>query len=69
MAIRGATTIAEYAIRKWMEREGFVTECFKLEMTGAHEAVLHDGNTTPAAAVVRSGNQDGFDCRVRGEVK
>lgn len=44
MAIRGATTIAEYAIRKWMEREGSVTECFELEMTGAHEAVLHDGN-------------------------
>ena len=27
-----------------MEYEGFVAECFKLEMTGAHEAVLHDGN-------------------------
>lgn len=44
MAIKGAKTIAEYAIRKWMEYEGFVAECFKLEMTGAHEAVLHDGN-------------------------
>ena len=28
MAIKGAKTIAEYAIRKWLENEGFVMECF-----------------------------------------
>ncbi len=31
--IRGAKTIAEYAIRKWMQQEGFADGYFKLEMT------------------------------------
>lgn len=44
MAIKGAKTIAEYAIRKWMAQEGFVTECFRLEMIGPHEAEIRDSN-------------------------
>lgn len=44
MAIKGAKTIAEYAIRKWLENEGFMVDCFKLEFTGDYEAILIDGN-------------------------
>lgn len=43
MAIKGTKTIAEYAIRKWLEKEGFVIECFKIEMKG-NEALITDGN-------------------------
>lgn len=43
MAIREAKTIAEYAIRKWMESEGFVLECFRIKFSG-HEAIISDGN-------------------------
>ena len=42
MAIKGAKTISEYAIRKWLENEGFVMECFQLEFTGDCEAVIKD---------------------------
>ena len=42
--IRGAKTVAEYAIRKWLENEGFVMEYFKLEFTGAREAMVLDGS-------------------------
>lgn len=44
MAIKGAKTIAEYKIRKWLENEGFMMDCFKLEFTGEYEAILIDGN-------------------------
>lgn len=42
MAIKGAKTIAEYAIRKWLENEGFVMEFFHLDFTGECEAVITD---------------------------
>lgn len=42
--IKGAKTVAEYAIRKWLEKEGFVMEYFKLEFTGMHEAIVLDWN-------------------------
>lgn len=42
MAIKGAKTIAEYAIRKWLENEGFVMECFQLDFTGECEAIIKD---------------------------
>lgn len=42
MAIKEAKTIAEYAIRKWLENEGFVMEYFQLEFTGDCEAVIKD---------------------------
>lgn len=44
MAIKGAKTIAEYEIRKRLEKEGLVMECLRLEMIGPHEAVIRDGN-------------------------
>ena len=34
MAIKGAKTIAEYAIRKYLEEEGFVLGFFTLSMNG-----------------------------------
>ena len=34
MAIRGTRTIAEYAFRKWMEREHFVESEFELVVDG-----------------------------------
>ena len=40
--IRGAKTIAEYAIRKWLETEIFEMSCFKLTMNG-NEGVITDG--------------------------
>lgn len=42
MAIKRAKTIAEYAIRKWLEKEGFAMECFQLSFTGECEAVITD---------------------------
>ena len=39
--MKGIKTIAEYAILKWMEQEGFVRECFSVELNG-NEAVLTD---------------------------
>lgn len=41
MAIKGAKSIAEYAIRRWLENEGFVMKHFHLECAG-HEAVIKD---------------------------
>lgn len=43
MADKTSKTIAEYAIRKWMERQGFAMECFSLEFNG-NEATLVDRN-------------------------
>lgn len=41
MVIKGARTIAEYAIRRWMEEQGFVMEYFTLVMDG-NEGKLED---------------------------
>lgn len=41
MAVKGAKSIAEYAIRRWLENEGFMMENFHLEIVG-HEAVIKD---------------------------
>ena len=43
MAIKGANTIAEYAIRKWLSEQGFVMECFSLSME-ENRGTLTDGN-------------------------
>lgn len=43
MAIRGTRTIAEYAFRKWMERECFVTSEFELVVDGS-EGIITDKN-------------------------
>lgn len=42
MAIKRAKTIAEYAIRKWLERENFAIECFQIDFTGECEATITD---------------------------
>ena len=34
--MKNVKTIAEYAIRKWMEQEGLVEECFKLTVRRKH---------------------------------
>lgn len=39
--MKGCKTIAEYAIKKWMEDNGFAMECFTVEMCG-NEAVITD---------------------------
>lgn len=41
MAIKGAKTIAEYAIRRWLEENHFDMEWFELNMHG-NEAILTD---------------------------
>ena len=42
--MKKSKSLAEYAMRRWMESEGLAMENFKLEMTGSREAVLKDGN-------------------------
>lgn len=39
--MKGCKTIAEFAIKKWMEDNGFVMEYFTVEMRG-NEAVIAD---------------------------
>lgn len=41
MRIKDAKTIAEYAVRKWMDREGFQDGYFTLEMNG-DEGIITD---------------------------
>lgn len=41
MAIKGAKTIAEYAIRKWLKEEGFALGFFTLDMND-NEGTLTD---------------------------
>ena len=41
MAIKGAKTIAEYAIRKWLDAQNFAMEYFTLSMDG-NEGTLTD---------------------------
>ena len=42
MAVKGAKTIAQYAIMRWLEREGFVLDCFRLDFTSEYEAIVMD---------------------------
>ena len=43
MAIKGAKTIAEYTIRKWLKEQGFALGLFILDMNGI-EVILTDDN-------------------------
>nr|WP_302596123.1 hypothetical protein [uncultured Acetatifactor sp.] len=43
MVIKEATTIAEYAIRRWLLNQGFAMEHFKLSMDG-DKGYLEDRN-------------------------
>lgn len=42
--MKKSKSLAEYAMRKWMESEELAMEHFKLELTGSREAMLKDGN-------------------------
>lgn len=54
--IRGAKTIAEYAIRKWMEDHGFIMCHFKLTMNG-NEAMIEDENHDTMSLVYDGGTK------------
>ena len=43
MAIKGCKSIAEYAIRQWMQAQNFVESAFKLTMAG-NIGTLRDRN-------------------------
>lgn len=43
MPIKGAKTIAEYAVKKWLLEQGFVMEYFSLSME-ENRGTLTDGN-------------------------
>lgn len=51
--IKGAKSIAEYAIRKWLQDQNFVMSCFELTMDG-NEAVLTDRNNDTLTLVYDS---------------
>lgn len=44
MVIKRAKSIAEYAILKWLENEGFDMEHFTLEMGMPYEAIIRDAS-------------------------
>ena len=44
--IKGSRTIAEYAIRKWLQDQNFVMSCFKLEITGNEATITYSNNDT-----------------------
>ncbi|MDY4405232.1 hypothetical protein [Blautia sp.] len=54
--IKGATSIAEYAIRKWLQDQNFVMSCFELTMNGS-EAVLTDRNNDTLTLVYDSSSK------------
>lgn len=56
MAITGAKSIAEYAIRKWLKAEGFALGFFTLEMNG-NEGTLTDMNGTSLVLTYDSGEK------------
>ena len=41
--MKGAKTIAEYTIRRWLQTQGFVMDYFNLTMNG-NEGILKDRN-------------------------
>lgn len=45
--MKKSKSLAEYAMRKWMESEELAMEHFKLELTGSREAMLKDEKKTP----------------------
>ena len=44
MAIKGAKTIAEFAIRQWMQNNSFVMDCFNLSMNGNEGIITDEAN-------------------------
>lgn len=54
MPIKGAKTIAEYAIRKWLKEQNFVMSYFELSMIG-NEGILKDLNNETLTLVYEKG--------------
>lgn len=46
MAVKGAKTIAEYAIRKWLSEQGFVMDYFSLSMEENRGTLTDRNNDT-----------------------
>ncbi len=42
--IKGAKTVAEFEIRKWLNKKEFAIDHFVFEMVGPREAVIKDVN-------------------------
>ncbi len=57
--IKGAKSIAEYAIRKWLLEQNFVLECFTLTMDGS-EGILTDQTGDSMTLVYDSGEKHVF---------
>lgn len=53
MPIKGARTIAEYAIRRWMICQGFAMEFFDVSIDG-NKATVTDRNKEPLVLVYDS---------------
>ncbi len=53
MPIKGARTIAEYAIRRWLISQGFAVEFFDITMDG-NKATVTDRNKESLALVYDS---------------
>ena len=51
--MKNVKTIEKYAIRKWMEQEGLVEECFKLTVKG-NEGTLMDSEGSTLKLVYNS---------------
>lgn len=56
MAIKGAKTIAEFAIRQWMEEHHFVMECFTLSMNG-NKGIIKDGTNDTLTVIYDPGTK------------
>lgn len=54
--IKGAKTIAEYAIRKWLQDQNFVMSCFSLSISG-NEGILKDSNNDTMTLVYDSSSR------------
>lgn len=54
MAVKGCKTIAEYAIRKWLQDREFVMNYFKLQMFG-NSGTLTDRNGETLTLVYEDG--------------
>ncbi len=46
LILRGCKTIAEYAFRRWMAENGFVSGYFTLEITGSKAIIRDKTNNT-----------------------
>lgn len=54
--IKGAKTIAEYAIRKWLWDNNFIMSCFNLTVVG-NKGILEDSNGDHMTLVYDKGSK------------